>query len=290
MSGLATASPAAAALADTEPPVVDSIAVTPDAVSVSGLDLVTVTVAVHLTDESSVSTGALSEVSAGNHPYVVLRRVSGGDGRTERADLHLTSGTAEDGTWNATIHVPSTFNGEWEAVVVRAFDSAGNELQVDPRTLSIEAGLSVTGTHLPTITATFRPNPAVAGQPLSIEGRATFTDTGQGIPNTPVVVSFDTGCVPFELAEPRRTVTDSTGRYSYTFAEARSDSYCAYLPRPTSVEGGPAFIAIARVEVNVNEGLPITGASLSALIGVGIALVAVGGLLVVLAFRRRRIA
>lgn len=67
-------------------------------------------------------------------PYVVLTRVSGGPAVTEGAELALTSGTAQDGVWSATIQVPSTWNGRWEPSRLVAVDEGSGASTSTPGT------------------------------------------------------------------------------------------------------------------------------------------------------------
>jgi len=68
--GAVAAAPPAVAAADTAAPVLQDVTVSPDAVSVAGLALIPVTVAVHLTDETGVEEAV--DMGGGPLPYVAL--------------------------------------------------------------------------------------------------------------------------------------------------------------------------------------------------------------------------
>jgi hypothetical protein len=217
-------------------PVLVDVQVTPDTVAVSGLNLVPVTVSVHLTDESGVrETGTFESPGT---PFVRLAPVDVPEFDTDKVELALTSGTAQDGVWSATVQVPSTWDGRREVQQVRASDMETNTLDVDPRTASIRAGLTVTGTHRPALTMGFQPDPVVGNaRRITVVGRAYFTDTGEGIPNLGLFIGVDREC---EDSPRTRTVTNARGEYS---VPGRLDVVtCVGILRPSNIEGRPAFI------------------------------------------------
>ncbi len=134
-------------------------------------------------------------------PYVGLRLV--GTDRTDGAELSLTAGTPQDGTWSATIHVPSTWNGTWEVNRLVATDAAWNRLDVDP-SASADTRLKVTGTHRPAVTMRLTPDPLVGDGPLTVAGRFYYEDTGEGIGNQPIFFGTDNLCVEYQ-SEPNGT-------------------------------------------------------------------------------------
>jgi hypothetical protein len=234
------AAPAAAANAlDTAPPTLVDVEVSPDAVSVSGLDLAPVTVRVHLTDESGVN--------GDRSVYAWLERVSGGPKLSELVLLRITSGTARDGVWAGTARVPSTWDGSWSVSMVSAVDTAGNASEVDPRASTIVARLAVTGTHRPALTMRFRPDPVVGAEPVTVEGRVHYADTGVGIPEVDLFIGLDNECVEYTPRANART--NDRGEYSYTFAngEANFALHCVGILRPSSGADVPAYI-VSRAE------------------------------------------
>ncbi|SCL14593.1 hypothetical protein [Micromonospora inyonensis] len=143
-------------------------------------------------------------------PYVVLTRVSGGPAVTEGAELALTSGTAQDGVWSATIQVPSTWNGRWEPSRLVAVDEGSRRLDVDPRNLSSAATLDVAGTHLPAVTMEFVPDPLVGDGRLTMRGRFFYEDTGKGIPHQPIFFGEDSLWVEHPGVPNGRTAADGS--------------------------------------------------------------------------------
>lgn len=238
--GAVAAAPAAVAAVDKAPPVLQGITVSPDAVSVAGIDLVPVTVTAHLTDESGVE--VVSEVGGGRAPYIALKRVAGGDPATQGAELSLASGTPQDGMWSATIQVPSTWDGQWEVSQLVALDSAFNRLDVDPPDTPATK-LDVTGTHMPAVTMRFAPDPLVGDGPLTVEGRFYYEDSGEGIPNQPIFFGHDNLCVEYS-ATPNGT-TNADGTFSKVYPKGDGYLQCVGILRPSNVADTPAFIVVA---------------------------------------------
>ncbi|MER7994563.1 hypothetical protein [Micromonospora chalcea] len=232
-----TATPSRAAAADRTPPVLVDVTVSPDAVSVSGLDLVPVTVSAHLTDDTGVVEA--SEMDGGSLPYVGLRLV--GTDRTDGAELSLTAGTPQDGTWSATIHVPSTWNGTWEVNHLVATDAAWNRLDVDP-SASADTRLEVTGTHRPAVTMRLTPDPLVGDGPLTVAGRFYYEDTGEGIGNQPIFFGTDNLCVEYH-SEPNGT-TKADGTFSRTYPKGDSYLKCVGITRPSNSRVAPSYIVV----------------------------------------------
>lgn len=260
--GTVVAAPAAVAAADTAPPVLEGITVSPDAVSVAGLDLVPVTVTAHLTDETGVEVA--SEIGGGNMPFVALKRVAGGDPSTQFAELSLTSGTPQDGRWSATIRVPSTWDGQWEVSQVVAVDPAFNKLDVDPPETP-DNTLDVTGTHLPAVTMRFVPDPLVGDGPLTVEGRFYYEDTGEGIPNQPIFFGHDNLCVEYS-AEPNGT-TNADGAFSKVYPKGDGYLQCVGILRPSNVAITPAFIVVASRHPRVKPVVTATASSTTVVTG-----------------------
>ncbi|OZV79774.1 hypothetical protein CA850_17160 [Micromonospora echinospora] len=232
---------APASTADTAPPVLKGITVTPDRVSVSGVDLVPVTVSVRLTDESGVMHSV--DMDGVQLPYVVLTRVPGGPAATQGAELALTSGTAQDGVWSATIQVPSTWDGRWELSRVVAVDEGSQRLDVDPRNLPLAATLDVTGTHRPAVTMEFVPDPLVGDGRLTVRGRFFYEDTGKGIPDQPIFFGEDNLCVEHPGVPNGRTAAD--GSFSKVYPQGEGFLRCVGILRPSNIAVSTAFIVVA---------------------------------------------
>lgn len=238
--GVLAAAPPAFAAADTAPPVIESVTVSPDAVAVDGLDLVPVTVAVRLTDETGVIESTDSVMT--HMPFAILSRVAGGKALDEYVGLKLAAGTSQDGVWSGTTQVPSTFDGQWEVSKVAAGDDANNHLDADPRDTVPAATLDVTGTHLPAVTMKFAPDPLVGDGRLTITGRFYDTDTGEGIPNQPIFFGSDNLCVEYP-AEPNGTTAED-GTYQKVLAKGDGSLKCVGILRPSGLQFAPAFIVV----------------------------------------------
>jgi hypothetical protein len=242
-TGVFLAGPARAA-ADEAAPVVTEVALSHDAVSVSGVDLAPVTASVRLTDETGVVVA--SEMGDAFTPAILLARDGTDQARPAYAELALTSGTPQDGVWSATIHVPSTWDGHWEVSRVIARDGLAHELDIDPRTVGLGATLDVTGTHQPAVTLRFVPDPLVGDGPLTVRGRVYDTETGSGLGRQPIFIGFDNVCVEGN-AQPN-AVTAADGTYSKTYPGGRSVAiglHCVAILRPSNVVNTPAVIAAA---------------------------------------------
>lgn len=198
---LAGTVPAVAGAPDTSPPRLVSVSFSRTSVAVSGLTLVPVRIQLRLTDTSGVAENA---TGMGPSPQITLGPVPGFQERLHPR-LALTSGTARDGVWGATVNVPSTWDGVVRITSVDAVDTAGNELSVRPA----DAALRVIGTHRPALTLTYTLLP---GGGFRIHGRAYFTDTGRPLAGQPLAVAYDSGC-DLEGGAADSIVTDARGRY-----------------------------------------------------------------------------
>ncbi|WP_422743587.1 hypothetical protein ACN27B_04275 [Micromonospora sp. WMMD754] len=257
--GLVAGAPAASAAADQAPPVLAGITVSPDAVSVSGVDLVPVTVSAHLTDETGVEPSG--EMDGSNLPAVTLLRAAGADATaSQSAELSLTSGTPQDGVWSATIQVPSTWDGEWEVSRLVAVDSAANRLDVDPPA-SADTRLAVTGTHKPAVTMRFAPDPLAGDGPLTVEGRFYDEDTGKGIGNQPIYFGQDNLCV--ESPSPPNGTTRADGTFSRVYPRGDDFLHCVGILRPSDIRIATSFIVVAARHPRVRPLVSVTASSTS---------------------------
>jgi hypothetical protein len=194
----------AAAAADTSPPRVEDIRFSRASVRVSGLNVVPVTVSVHLTDATGVREIPHAMTPS---PELTLTPVPGFQSKL-RPVLSRTSGTVTDGVWSATIHVPSTWNGTVRVTSVGAEDRAGNLLS-EQLTGAQSPALRVRGTHRPALTFHYS---LLAGGGFRIHGRAFFTDTRRPIARRPLATSHDSGC-DFDGGAVNNIVTDARGYY-----------------------------------------------------------------------------
>ncbi|MBF9131851.1 LPXTG cell wall anchor domain-containing protein [Plantactinospora sp. S1510] len=262
-AGPLAATPASAA-ADTAPPTLGDITISPDTVDVAGLDLIPVTVAVRLRDESGVVQSG--EVGGGMTPFVGLQRVSGGSGHNlAGGELALTSGTVQDGIWSVTIQVPSTWDGRWEVNHVVADDAVAKRLDVDPRTAGQTVTLDVTGTHQPAVSMQFSPDPLVGDGPLTVKGRFYFKDTNRGIPNQPIFFGADNLCVEYDATPNGRTAADGT--FSKTYPKGDGFLRCVGILRPSNSAFQPAFIVVTSGHPRVRPAVTATASRTSVTAG-----------------------
>ncbi|MGC4901797.1 hypothetical protein ACLQ2Y_20935 [Micromonospora echinospora] len=220
------------------------VTVSPDAVSVAGVDLVPVTVSAHLTDDTGVVPS--TEMDGTMVPSVALRLV--GSDRADGAELSLTAGTPQDGTWSATIQVPSTWNGTWEVSRLVAVDAAANRLDVDPPA-SADTTLVVTGTHRPAVTMRLSPDPLVGDGPLTVEGRFYYEDTGEGIGNQPIFFGSDNAC--WELRSEPNGTTRADGTFSRLYPKGDPFVRCVGIVRPSNTAVAPDYIVVRTLHPRV---------------------------------------
>jgi hypothetical protein len=223
----------ASAAADTAPPTVDTVTVSPDDVSVSGLDTVPVTFSVHLTDQTGVEpTFTMEQMRS---PWIELKKGTTGFA----VEVSLSSGTVQDGVWSATQRVPSTWNGTWQVDKVVAYDSVGNRADVAPAS---PVALTVHGSHIPAIEMTFVPDPVTDGAPLTVRGRLYDTDTRAGIGSTAITFGFDNTCV--ENIGGARETTGADGTFSHLYPTGDQWLHCAGIPLPTPNSTGPTWLVV----------------------------------------------
>jgi hypothetical protein len=221
--------------ADKSPPQVRDVKFSRAAVSVRGLAVVPVRVSMRVTDPS----GVLDNPHDMNpSPQLVLGSVPGHQSKL-RPVLTRTSGTATDGTWSATVNVPSTWNGTVRIVSVGAMDKAGNELST---TLSGARSpkLRVRGTHRPALTIKYS---TLAGGGYRIHGRAFYTDTGRPIGRLKLATANDSGC-DFDGGARNNIVTDARGNYEKRFPNrGAGEAGCVALIGPAARNQRPAILA-----------------------------------------------
>jgi hypothetical protein len=238
---LSLAGPAVAADGDPPPPTVVDVQLSRTAVSVRGLQGVKVTVSVHLKDPAGVVETGNPEIPA-PWPLVGLERTSGGATRgaprSTYLDLDLTSGTAQDGIWTATLLVPSTYEGTWQVswLVAEGRDgAAGGGLYADPRTLGITRTLTVSATHQPSLSFGFAPAVVVgSGGPVAVKGRAVDADTGAPIAGLQLTLGSgrSENCGAFGYGGSAWTVTDARGYYAFRGRRPDEGYFCVISPLP----------------------------------------------------------
>ena len=184
--------------ADTSPPRISQVRFSRASVAVRGLALVPVRVSMRVTDASGVA----------QRPHLTLSPVAGFQSRL-RPVLSRTAGTAADGTWSATVNMPSTWNGTVRIVSAGAVDPVGNEVS-RPLTGAASPKLRVRGTHRPALSFTYS---LLAGGGFRIHGKAFYTDTGRPIRHRALATAYDSNC-DLEGGAVNDIVTDARGRYS----------------------------------------------------------------------------
>ena len=233
-AGPASASGAAAS-ADTTPPRIERAWFSRASVRISGLNVVPVTVSVHLTDASGVTT-----IPAGMNPSPTLTlSPAPGFQSLVRPRLTHTSGTVTDGVWSATVHVPSTWNGTVRIASVGAGDRAGNVLNRELRGARAPA-LRVTGTHRPALTFHYS---LLAGGGFRLHGRAYYTDTRRPLARQPLAAAYESPC-DLEGGATNNIVTDARGFYEKRFENAGvSDFGCVALIGRAAPRQNPTVLA-----------------------------------------------
>jgi len=207
MFGLA---PPPALAADTTPPAVVDLTVTPSTVTLNGLAYTKVVVSVHLTDASgicsaptstdcNVDVDAMASFFGYPTPLVRLQQPQAVPGlfyETQFSALRLTSGTTTDGWWSMTRIVTGLWDGTLPVIRVAAFDTAGNKTDIDPRNTALARSLTVNATN--PVRITYGTVPAIlpygATTAFTVKGRAFFADTGAPVANRVLLLCQDTGC------------------------------------------------------------------------------------------------
>ncbi len=236
---LAPAAPALAADGDPPPPTLVDVRLSRDAVTVSGLRSVPVTVSVHLKDPAGVVETSNLHIPS-PWPDVVLRRTSGGRPTAGAPmftvrDLDLTSGTPQDGIWTTTVLVPSTWEGTWQVTSVTAENDAGGSLHVDPRTVGITRSLTVVGTHQPSLSINLDPAVTVGGKgPVAVKGRAVDADTGRPVAGLLLTLGTNLAenCGAFGYGGSAWTTTDARGYYAFRRRTSRDGAVCVIAALP----------------------------------------------------------
>lgn len=226
---------AAVTSTDSSPPQVRDIRFSRASVAVAGLAVVPVTVSVRLTDASGVEE---IPYDMNPSPRLTLSPVPGFQSRLQPV-LSRTSGTARDGTWSATVHVPSTWNGTVRVVSVGAADRVGNVLSRE-LTAAQAPKLRVRGTHRPALTFHYA---LLAGGGFRIHGRAYFTDTGRPIGRKALATAYDSGC-DFDGAAVNNIVTDARGFYEKRWTDGdEAAAGCVALISPAASRQRPTLLA-----------------------------------------------
>jgi hypothetical protein len=256
---VALVAPAPVAAADTQAPELVSVQLSSSSVSVFGLDHATVTVSVHLRDD----TGVVEAIPPGGDlrtPLVSLSRVTPAEsfffGTEDTRYLELPPAEdPADGTWTANVLVPANYHGTWRVSGVLAQDAAGNQLGVDPQSQGINATLDVIGSHRPWATIGFAPQPVAGNRSLTAKGRVFYRDTGGPVASRQVVLGAGEGCVNTLLLGGVTATTDANGYYAAAYPVGLSpyQPACIFVINPHTARFDSANVAriVARAAVPV---------------------------------------
>ncbi|MGW1343580.1 hypothetical protein ACWCOV_21210 [Kribbella sp. NPDC002412] len=213
------------------------------AVAVSGLNLAPVQVTV----EGGYSSGHPDDENIVLN--VVLER-TGGTGPLESifsTDLKRTAGTVEDGVWTGTLNAASTANGTFKVtgVMTGPFGAPIGGTPVDPTPFD-GPSLTVTGTHLPKVTASVSPRVVPFGSPYSI--RWAITDIATGKPygsRIRALLGVDVACAESTGGEAVWVRTDTNGIVTKSYRAADADALnCLQLTgQPYNIGGQWLFVA-----------------------------------------------
>ncbi len=179
---LAALAPAYAADPDTSPPQIVSVSYSTSAVTVSGLNVVDVTVDVRLTDNVGVA------------DYYDMSEINFPDVRWSNKvlmELHLSSGTPRDGIWSGVAAVNSGWDVTNQLDAIEAGDGAGNVLRVDPRTVITVPALTVARSHHPDLS--IASDVVIPPKPFTVTVSAHDSNNGKVWPDLKVHLSGKAG-------------------------------------------------------------------------------------------------
>jgi hypothetical protein len=186
---------------------VDNVTYSSPALTVSGLAMAAQTVTAHITTPTAST-------------WQFHLAGTGGSGALRAMDAipTLTSGTSTNGTWSATVYMPSTADGTWSlsSVNVCAPDCGGAPIAVPAAPT-----FTVTGHHQPRLSLGVVPSPLPYPQKGGVvKGRVIDSDTLQGMPGVAIGYSNDANCVQFPPDGPIGFLvtkkTNSGGYYDFS--------------------------------------------------------------------------
>lgn len=229
-----------AAQADPNPDLhIDSVTLNKTSVAVSGLNTVPVTV--------TIKGGYGSSVDPDVTFYAILERTGGSGQETVLLSQNLprTAGPLDAGTWSGPLDVPSTANGTFKVKSVFAgpYNPGGGDF-TEPTPFD-GPSITITGTHVPKITASVTPKLVPIGSPYTI--RWALTDSATGKPygsRLRVELANDNECVEYR-GPGYSNLTDPNGIVTKTYPASGSGYLnCLLLPgNPTSLGGLGFFVA-----------------------------------------------
>jgi hypothetical protein len=239
---LALAPPPAAALpaatAAVVMPVLTGVSLSAGAVSVSGLDVVPVTVTVTTTGDAGPCSGNVGGVGFYRTSTVWDRSAPFQLG----GPLSCVSDSDGVRTYRAVVPVTSTAHGSWRFSYVSL---AGAPYDLEPETSGLPApGLTVTGSHRPLLRFALTPQPLpYPGRAVTLTVRATFDDTGAPVVGQFISVAYDTttacsGC---------SGSTDAGGRLVRKVTVPGHAQLLAHTPVDPSRPDSPDYSSISKM-------------------------------------------
>lgn len=192
---------------------VASVSYSSSTVSVSGVETVPLTVTMHVTSGTPITTTPCVSTGEWGCPLSIeLDRTAGSGEIAEMgADAAIVSGTGTDGVWEAIVSVPSTAAGTWTvtAAWLPCMGCDGRHPVTGAPTFTVE------GSHLPHLSTGTSPAIVPLGaSPYTVKGRLTDTATGLPIAGVTVALGVDSSCVEGSLGR-YRIVTSSNGYYTF---------------------------------------------------------------------------
>ncbi|MET7277840.1 hypothetical protein ABZS29_06375 [Kribbella sp. NPDC005582] len=218
---------------------VHSVTVDKTRVAVAGLNTVPVTITV----KASYNFSEPEPPPGGFTLYAILQRYGANEGPLNdlySSPLTVVDGTVRNGTWRGKVDVPSTANGTFEifGLKVGRFDPASGD-NTDPTTYPNPVRISVSGQHVPRITARVTPNPVPPGKPYSVRWSVIDSATKQPYgTRLKVLLGNDNGCVE-RVGTAGTVLTDTAGYITKSYAAADADFLnCLLLPGTQAPVGG----------------------------------------------------
>jgi hypothetical protein len=177
---------------------------------------------------------------------VVLERTAGTGPLTTIAstDLKRVSGTKQDGVWSGPLNAVSTANGTYKvtSVTTDPYWEPEHGMSWDPTPFD-GPSITVSGYHLPKVTASVSPKVVPFGSPYSI--RWVVTDSATGKPygsRIPVLLGIDNQCL--ENAGGFRLRTDTNGVVTKSYTAADEGVKCLRLEgKPYDIGGLGVVVA-----------------------------------------------
>jgi hypothetical protein len=215
-----------------------------DKADLTGADLATMTVAVHLSDPNGIAPAdmQLTDVNGMRCPCVSLG-IADSEGlyspATTQADdsrllsLLLTSGTATDGTWSASTTVGAANAGHWALNWIAAgslksgpgYGSDFGPYPVDGDSLG--AAVDIAGSNWPVMRVDALHAPVAITTAYPARGYAYFSDSGQ--PAADLTLDISTTACPFNYSATydHRVQTDSSGHWHTAWPAPIYDPFAA---------------------------------------------------------------